>query len=76
MTELVMSSSLKKALQKAGQKFNGQEKKTHQLIIDLAAHAYVLENGHRPASVANLVPDYLKAVPKDPITGTNLVLTP
>jgi hypothetical protein len=75
-TELVMSSSLKKAHQAGERKFNGQEKKTRQLIIDLAAHAYVLENGHRPASVANLVPDYLKAVPKDPVSGANLVLPP
>ena len=76
MAELVMSSSLKKALQKAGQKFNGQEKKTRQLMVDLAARAYELENGHRTASVADLAPDYLKAIPKDPFTGTNMVLTP
>jgi hypothetical protein len=76
LAELVMSSSSKKALQKAGQKFNGQEKKTRQLIIDLAAHAYVLEKGHRPASVADLAPDYLKVVPKDPVSGANLVLPP
>jgi hypothetical protein len=74
-TELVMSSSLKKGLQKAGQKFNGQETKTRQLLVDLAARAYELENGHRPAGVADLVPDYLRAVPKDPVSGTNLVLT-
>jgi hypothetical protein len=76
LTELVMSPSLKKALQKAGQKFNGQEKKPRQLLVDLAARAYELEKGRRPASVADLVPDYLKAVPKDPVSGTNLVLTP
>ena len=75
-TELVMSSSLKKGLQKAGQKFNGQETKTRQLLVDLAARAYELENGHRPAGVADLVPDYLRAVPKDPVSSTNLVLTP
>ncbi|MGB7747319.1 MAG: hypothetical protein WBN75_08525 [Verrucomicrobiia bacterium] len=74
--ELVMSSSLKKAGQKAGQKFNGQEKKTRQLTIDLAARAYELENGRRPASVADLVPNYLKAIPLDPVSSTNLVLTP
>ena len=76
MAELVMSSSLKKALQKAGQKFNWQEKKSRQLIIDLAAHAYVLENGHRPVNLTDLVPDYLKAVPKDPVSGANLILPP
>jgi len=74
--ELVMSSSLKRVEQKAGQKFNGQEKKTLQLTIDLAARAYELEKSRRPASLTDLVPDYLKTVPRDPVSGTNLVLTP
>jgi hypothetical protein len=73
---LVTSSSLKKAEQQAGQKFNGQEKKTRQLIIDLSARAYELEKGRRPASLTDLVPDYLKAIPRDPVSGTNLVYTP
>ena len=55
------------------QKFNAQEKKTRQLIIDLAARAYELDKGHPPANISDLVPDYLKAVPKDPVTGTNMV---
>jgi hypothetical protein len=74
--ELVMSSSLKKALQKAGEKFNKQQMKTRQLPVDLAARAYELDKGHRPASLADLVPDYLKAIPQDPVTGTNLVYSP
>jgi hypothetical protein len=74
--KLVMSSSLKKAEQKAGQKFNGQEKKTRQLTIDLAARAYELEKGRRPASLTDLVPNYLKAVPQDPLTGKDMVYLP
>ncbi len=70
--ELVMFSSTSKARQKAGQKFAEQEKKIRQLTVDLAARAYELEKGHRPASSADLVPDYLKAIPQDPITGNNL----
>ena len=50
--------------------------KTHQLIVDLAARAYELDKGHRPVSVAELVPEYLKAVPQDPVTGTNLIYSP
>ena len=76
IAELAMSSSLKKGIQKAERKFINQQSKTRQLMVDLAARAYQLENGHRPASVADLAPDYLKAVPKDPVSGTNLVLTP
>jgi hypothetical protein len=74
--ELVMSSSSKKAYQAGERKFNGQEKKTLQLTIDLAARAYELEKGRRPASLTDLVPDYLKAVPRDPLTGKDMVYSP
>jgi hypothetical protein len=74
--ELLMFSSVRKARQTAGQKFAEREKQTRQLTLDLAARAYELERGHRPASPTELVPDYLKAIPRDPFTGTNLVLTP
>jgi len=47
-----------------------------QLLVELAARAYELENGQPPKSVADLVPAYLKAIPRDPVTGTNLVYTP
>jgi hypothetical protein len=57
-------------------KFDAQEQKERQLIIDLAARAYELDKGRPPASAADLVPDYLKAVPPDPATGTNMVYTP
>jgi hypothetical protein len=74
--ELVMSSSLKKARQGAKRTFEQQQQKTRQLLVDLAAHAYELDKGRAPASVADLVPDYLKAIPQDPLTGTNLVYSP
>ena len=53
--------------------FNNQAQKTRRLMLDLAARAYELDKGHPPASAADLVPDYLKAVPQDPVTGTNMV---
>jgi hypothetical protein len=65
-----------KAYNKAEQKFKEQQTKTHQLTIDLAARAYEQDKGHHPASPADLVPDYLKAIPQDPLTGTNLVYSP
>jgi hypothetical protein len=34
------------------------------------------DKGQSPGSVADLVPDYLKAVPQDPVSGTNLVYSP
>jgi hypothetical protein len=66
----------REAFQKAERKFKEQQTKTRQLLIDLAARAYELDKGHHPASPADLVPDYLKAIPQDPLTGTNLVYSP
>ena len=75
-SKLVMYSSLKKAHQAGERKFNKRQLMTRQLLVDLAARAYELENGRRPASLTDLVPEYLKAVPKDPASGANLILTP
>jgi hypothetical protein len=66
----------KKVLQQAEQRFNKQVAQTRQLLIDLAARAYELDKGHRPANLNDLVPDYLKAIPQDPLTGTNMVHLP
>jgi competence protein ComGC len=71
---LESGKSAKAAIASSKRKFEAQEQRTRQLMIDLAARAYELDKGHRPASVADLVPEYLKAVPKDPIAGTNIVL--
>jgi uncharacterized protein YhaN len=63
-------------LNKAKQKFETREQRTRELIIDLAARAYELDKGKAPASVSDLVPDYLKAIPQDPLTETNMVYLP
>ena len=68
--------SLEKIFQNAEQHFEKQQSQTRQLIIDLAARAYELDKGHRPTSVTDLVPDYLKAIPQDPFSGTNMVYSP
>lgn len=73
---MMMANSLKKNFEKAGQKFAGQQLKTRQLVVQLAARAYELDQGRRPARLTDLVPDYLPAVPADPFTGTNVVYTP
>jgi hypothetical protein len=52
------------------------QKETRTLAIQFAAHAYLLEKGKPPASIADLVPGYLKAVPKDPITGKDISCPP
>ncbi|MBI3852632.1 MAG: hypothetical protein HY298_20435 [Verrucomicrobia bacterium] len=67
---------IKQAEQKAFQKFQTQDRRRRELLIDVASRAYELEKGRRPKSIAELVPDYLRAIPKDPLTGTNMIYTP
>jgi hypothetical protein len=76
LARLMTRNSLNKAFQSAERKFKDQQSKTRRLIIDLAARAYELDKGRPPANLADLVPDYLKAVPQDPFTGTNMVYLP
>jgi hypothetical protein len=64
-----IQSTVKRKLEK-------EQTNPRQLLIDLAAHAYELDKGHPPESVSDLVPDYLKAIPQDPFTGTNMVYSP
>ena len=59
---------------KAQRNFETEQLRVRHLMIDLAARAYELDKGHPSSSAADLVPEYLKAVPQDPVTGTNLVL--
>jgi hypothetical protein len=68
--------SMKKMDRQMERKFATQQAGTRQLIISLAARAYELDKGHPPASATDLVPDYLKAIPQDPTTGTNVVYAP
>jgi hypothetical protein len=58
------------------EKFQQNQLQRRQMMLAFAARAYELENGSHPASVADLVPAYLKSIPQDPVTGTNLVLKP
>lgn len=53
-----------------------RQRQARQLIIDLAARCYELEKGAHPKTTADLVPAYLKSIPQDPFTGTNMVTAP
>ena len=68
--------SIQKIRQQAEQQFDKQAGKTRRLIVRFAARAYELDKGHPPANLADLVPDYLKTIPQDPLTGTNMVYSP
>lgn len=76
LMSILKASSLKQTEAKARQRFNEQVNRTRRLTINLAARAYELDHGKRPASLAELVPDYLKAIPQDPLTNTNMAYTP
>ena len=52
------------------------DRRRRQLMLNLASRAYELEHGKRPLRAEDLVPSLLRAAPKDPETGTNLVLNP
>jgi len=73
---LMSRNTLNKVYQNAEQRFEEQQSKTRQLMVEFAARAYELDKGHRLGNVNDLVPDYLKAVPQDPFTGTNMVYLP
>jgi hypothetical protein len=50
--------------------------KSRQLMVAFAARAYELDHKQKPSGFVDLVPAYLKAIPQDPLTGTNMVLQP
>jgi hypothetical protein len=73
LVRVMSRHSMQKTRQQAKQQFDKQASKTRQLIVQFAARAYELDKGHPPANLADLVPDYLKSIPQDPLTGTNII---
>lgn len=49
-------------------------RKRLETMLLFAARAYELDHGKPPARAADLVPEYLKAIPKDPETGVDMAL--
>ena len=76
VARLFMSGQTKATEAKAKKKFLQQEINNRNLLIELATRAYELEKGRHPSSTRDLVPEYLKAIPQDPTTGTNLTYLP
>jgi hypothetical protein len=72
VTRLILFKSIRKAEQGWTARLAAREIRERRLIIDLAARAYEAEKGQRPGSVGDLVPGYLKSIPQDPLTGTNM----
>ena len=74
IARLFTFKTLRQIEQKWLSKANAQQTRTRLMLVQLAARAYGLEKGERPKNLADLVPAYLKAIPQDPLTGTNMVL--
>lgn len=76
LARLMTRNSLNKAYRSAEQQYENQQDKMRQLMIEFASRAYALDNGHPPTNFNDLVPVYLKAIPQDPFTGTNMIYSP
>jgi hypothetical protein len=74
--ELVSYRSLQATKKRVTEKVNANTKNRRQVMVDFAARAYELDKGRRAASLAELVPAYLKAVPVDPVTGKSVGWAP
>jgi hypothetical protein len=73
---LVMFKTFQQVDQKVASRVKSQQTRTQSLLVQLATRAYELEKGERPKNLADLVPAYLKAIPQDPATGTNMAYRP
>ena len=65
--------TLKKVKSSATLKFHAKDKQRLELMIQVAVRAFELEKGTPPKTISDLAPDYLKTIPTDPLTGTNMV---
>jgi hypothetical protein len=72
IARLVMFKSLRQTEQGVAAKVTSFQTRERVLLIRLASRAYELETGRPAKSVADLVPTYLKVIPQNPITGTNM----
>jgi len=72
LVEIVFHQQMKRNGVRAQKGYLAEQLKLRRLELDLASRAYNLDKGHNPASAADLVPEYLKAIPKSPSTGKNL----
>jgi hypothetical protein len=71
-TRLLTFRLTRQTEQRLVSKFDAQRTQTRRLLVTLAVRAYQLEHGVPPDNLSALVPLYLKALPQNPLTGTNL----
>ena len=73
---LFQGKQLKQGMDRAQQKAEADTRHRRRTMVAFAERAYELEHGKRAQSIADLVPSYLKAIPKDPTTGATLDESP
>jgi hypothetical protein len=76
LTRLFTGAWEEKYLQSEQERFEQQSANTRRLAVEFASRAFELDHQQKPASFADLVPAYLKNIPQDPLTGTNMTLPP
>ena len=76
LMRLVTYKALKQSEQKATVRVQGAANRVRTVMVQLAARAYELEKGKPAKNLAVLVPAFLKAIPQDPQTGTNMTYLP
>ena len=76
ISRLLNYRSLKQEEQKWASRMKGQQNQRRSLMLKLAARAYEQETGQRPKALTDLVPSYLKTVPRDVLLSTNILLSP
>jgi hypothetical protein len=74
--EIFKGGLLRATQQSVEKRFYTQVTRTRRLMIDFAARAYELEHQQKPKNFADLVPACLKAIPQDPLSGTNMTFQP
>jgi hypothetical protein len=72
ISDIINFRSIKQVEQRSVARLTTQRIRERVLLIQLASRAYELERGERPKTLGNLVPVYLKAIPQNPVTGTNM----
>jgi hypothetical protein len=74
VAQIIAFKDVRDIRKKSIDKLNANTLSRRQVMLNFAARAYELDQGHRPTNVADLVPTYLNATPKDPVTGADLAI--
>jgi hypothetical protein len=76
LSMLVTRRSLQQNEQKTLAKLQAQQRAARLLMVQFAERAHELEHGVSPKSMSDLVPAYLKALPRDPAEPTKTMELP